>query len=138
MIRIKDTYSHIFGSPEFTKGISVGSMSKCFSLAGLRLGWVATKDKALTALMHERRDYDTISCGVLDDMIASLALQNKEKIFDRNRSILLKNREILDKWVEEILKYKKYKRIDRKKEIKNCGYDAKDSAKRLEKIYCSK
>lgn len=101
MIRIKDTYSHIFGSPEFTKGISVGSMSKCFSLAGLRLGWVATKDKALTALMHERRDYDTISCGVLDDMIASLALQNKEKIFDRNRSILLKNREILDKWVEE-------------------------------------
>ena len=51
--------------------------------------------------MHERRDYDTISCGVLDDMIASLALQNKEKIFDRNRSILLKNREILDKWVEE-------------------------------------
>ena len=85
----------------YDKGISVGSMSKCFSLAGLRLGWVATKDKALTALMHERRDYDTISCGVLDDMIASLALQNKEKIFDRNRSILLKNREILDKWVEE-------------------------------------
>ena len=85
----------------YDKGISVGSMSKCFSLAGLRLGWVATKDKALTALMHERRDYDTISCGVLNDMIASLALQNKEKIFDRNRSILFKNREILDKWVEE-------------------------------------
>lgn len=41
----------------------------------------------------------------------------------------------IEKWVEEILKYKKYKRIDTKKEIKSCGYDAKDSAKKLEEIY---
>lgn len=85
----------------YEKGISVGSMSKCFSLAGLRLGWVAANDSRLTALMRERRDYDTISCGVIDDMIASLALANREKIFARNREILLKNRAILDQWVRE-------------------------------------
>ena len=83
----------------YDKGISVGSMSKVFSLAGLRLGWIVTKDRQALHQIHERRDYDTISYGVLDDMIASLALKNKEKIFARNRAILTKNRAILDNWV---------------------------------------
>ena len=47
----------------------------------------------------ERRDYDTISCGVIDDKLASLALANKDKIYARNSEILLKNRQILDDWV---------------------------------------
>ena len=85
----------------YEKGISVGSMSKIFSLAGLRLGWIATRDEEALHMIHERRDYDTISCGRLDDMLASLALANKEKIFERNRNILLKNRAILDAWVTE-------------------------------------
>lgn len=85
----------------YEKGISVGSMSKIFSLAGLRMGWIATRGMDVIDQVHERRDYDTISCGVLDDMLAGLALANKEKIFERNRAILLKNREILDKWVQE-------------------------------------
>ncbi len=29
----------------YEKGISVGSMSKTFSLAGLRLGWIVSKDE---------------------------------------------------------------------------------------------
>lgn len=85
----------------YEKGISVGSMSKSFSLAGLRMGWIATKDDALAAQIRSRRDYDTISCGVLDDRLASLALENKDKIFERNRAILLKNRAVLDEWVKE-------------------------------------
>lgn len=85
----------------YEKGISVGSMSKVFSLAGLRMGWIATRDKHVVEQIHERRDYDTISCGVLDDRLAALALQHKDKIFQRNREILLKNRAILDQWVEE-------------------------------------
>ena len=85
----------------YEKGISIGSMSKIFSLAGLRLGWIATRDMEAIHKIFERRDYDTISCGKLDDMLASLALTNKEKIFERNRKILLQNRAILDKWVNE-------------------------------------
>lgn len=85
----------------YDKGISVGSMSKIFSLAGLRMGWIVSKDEELIHLIKERRDYDTISCGCLDDILASLALAHKEKIFERNRKILLKNREILHQWVEQ-------------------------------------
>ncbi|MBO5666049.1 MAG: aminotransferase [Firmicutes bacterium] len=85
----------------YEKGISVGSMSKVFSLAGLRLGWIVSRDKKLMEECRERRDYDTISCGAIDDKLAALALNNKEKIFARNREILLKNRAILDQWVQE-------------------------------------
>jgi aspartate/methionine/tyrosine aminotransferase len=85
----------------YEKGISVGSMSKIFSLAGLRMGWIASRSKEVIDACLERRDYDTISCGVLDDLFASMALSNKEKIFERNKNILLKNRAILDQWVQE-------------------------------------
>lgn len=83
----------------YEKGISVGSMSKALSLAGLRLGWIASKDQDLLDACRERRDYDTISCGVLDDHFASVALEHKEAIFARNREIVLSNRKILDEWV---------------------------------------
>lgn len=85
----------------YEKGISVGSMSKVFSMAGLRMGWIATKSEEVLHLCHERRDYDTISCGVLDDKLAALALAHKEQIFARNRKILNTNRAILDQWVRE-------------------------------------
>lgn len=81
------------------KGISVCSMSKTFSMAGVRLGWIATRNEELLERCKERRDYDTISCGVIDDKLAALALKHKDKILARNRQIVLHNRKILDDWV---------------------------------------
>lgn len=83
----------------YDKGISIGSMSKSYALAGLRLGWIVTKDMDLIHRCHERRDYDTISCPVLNDHLAALALNNVDKVIARNKEIVLKNRQILDDWV---------------------------------------
>ena len=58
----------------YEKGISVSSMSKVFSLAGLRMGWIATHDEAALTAFLSHRDYDLISCGMLDDALAALAL----------------------------------------------------------------
>ena len=62
----------------YEKGISVSSMSKVFSLAGLRLGWIASRDKEFIDLCLEHRDYNLISCGMFDEAIASLALENAD------------------------------------------------------------
>ena len=83
----------------YEKGISVGSMSKSWSMAGVRIGWIVTRDMDLIHRCHERRDYDTISCAVIDDKLAALALANKDKIIARNSEILNTNRQILDDWV---------------------------------------
>lgn len=85
----------------YDKGISVGSISKMFSLAGLRMGWIVTKSSDVINACRNWRDYDTISCGQLNDLFSALALLNKEKIFERNNKILFKNREILDRWVKD-------------------------------------
>lgn len=83
----------------YERGISTASMSKSFSLAGLRLGWIAGPEE----LIHQvsiHRDYTTISVGMVDDLLASIALENKEAILDRSRSIVRTNLAILDEWVQ--------------------------------------
>ncbi len=83
----------------YEKGISVSSMSKVFSLAGLRLGWFVTRDKAAMESCLEHRDYNTISCGVLEEEIAALAVENYDKLLERSLKIVRGNLEVLDKWV---------------------------------------
>jgi aspartate/methionine/tyrosine aminotransferase len=83
----------------YDKGISTGSMSKTYSLAGLRLGWItASPDILKDVFIH--RDYNTISVGVIDDYFALMALENREKIALRNTTITRNNLEILDNWVK--------------------------------------
>lgn len=84
----------------YPKGVSICSMSKIFSLAGLRLGWLATPDQKAVRSCMEHRDYNTISCGMLDDALASLALKNAEAILGRNKKIVRTNLAILDRWVQ--------------------------------------
>lgn len=69
----------------YEKGISTSSMSKVFSLAGVRLGWIATHDKDALKQFWSHRDYNLISCGMIDDTIAALALASKNQILERNK-----------------------------------------------------
>ena len=83
----------------YEKGISVGSMSKVFSLAGLRLGWIAAKDSELRASLLSHRDYNLISCGLFDEALAALALRHADVLLSRSRGIVRENLAILDAWV---------------------------------------
>ena len=94
-----DTYSESVADM-YEKGISVGSMSKTFSMAGLRLGWIATRDEKAMREFLTHRDYDHISSGMLDERVAALALKYKEAIFARNRGIVRENLAILDEWIK--------------------------------------
>lgn len=82
----------------YEKGISTASMSKAFSLAGLRLGWIAAPAEVIEAV-SVHRDYDTISVGIIDDYFASLALENKQAILSRSRSITSGNLQVLEDWI---------------------------------------
>jgi len=84
----------------YEKGISVSSMSKVFSLAGLRLGWIATHDREVRRELLNHRDYNLISCGMFDEAVAAIALRNKEALLQRNRGIVRENLAILDAWIE--------------------------------------
>lgn len=82
----------------YERGISTCGMSKAFSLAGLRLGWVAGPPEVIEAVSHHR-DYSTISVGMIDDHLATLALQSADRVLDRSRALVRRNLGILDAWV---------------------------------------
>lgn len=82
----------------YEKGISTGSMSKSYALAGLRLGWIVGPCDFL-ASVATHRDYTTISVGVIDDALATVALENRETILARSRAITRENLAIVDEWV---------------------------------------
>jgi len=82
----------------YDKGVSTSSMSKVFSLAGLRLGWIVAPEDVIERV-NRHRDYNTISCGVIDDYLAALALKHKDKIFARSLEIVRNNLKILDDWI---------------------------------------
>lgn len=78
----------------YEKGISTFSMSKTFSLAGVRVGFVVANNKIINEINHQRQ-YNTISISFLDDYTAALALENKEKIISRNLAIIESRKNIL-------------------------------------------
>ena len=85
----------------YEKGISVSSMSKVFSLAGIRLGWIACRDRDVIRNCMSHRDYDLISCGMLDEQIAAIALSHSDVLLKRNREIVRRHLAILDSWIEQ-------------------------------------
>jgi aspartate/methionine/tyrosine aminotransferase len=84
----------------YERTIGVGSMSKAFSLAGLRLGWI-NAPTAVRDLANRHRDYSVISVGMVDDLLASIALEAHEALLTRNRAIVRGNLAVLDAWVAE-------------------------------------
>jgi len=82
----------------YEKGVSSGSMSKSYSLAGLRAGWVAGPAELVERCL-EVRDYTTISCGVLDDVLATIALEHIDQILARSLAIVRENLPLVDEWV---------------------------------------
>lgn len=94
----------------YEKGISTGSMSKSFSLAGLRLGWIVGAASLLKDVCIHR-DYNTISVGLINDYLSCIALENSETILQRSRLITRTNLALLDQWVqgEPLISYVKPK-----------------------------
>lgn len=83
----------------YEKGISVNSLSKTYSVPGLRIGWVATRSHALADVFRKYRDYTMISGGVVNDSLACLVLKNRHKILKRNAELVQRNHKILKEWV---------------------------------------
>lgn len=82
----------------YDKAISVASMSKMFSMAGVRIGWIICKDKEMYQEFKTRRSYNTICCSIIDEVVAPIALENYEKVWARSRSILVPNKKIVREW----------------------------------------
>ena len=82
----------------YERGVSSGSMSKSYSLAGLRTGWVAGPTEVIRRCL-DVRDYTTISGGVLDDALATVALEHVDAVLARSLEIVRGNLAVVDAWI---------------------------------------
>jgi aspartate/methionine/tyrosine aminotransferase len=82
----------------YEKGISLFGLSKTFSLPGLRIGWLATQDKALLSRLQAFKDYTTICSSAPSEVLAIIALRASEAIVARNLEIIRHNLEIADRF----------------------------------------
>ncbi|KAG8159703.1 hypothetical protein KVR01_010340 [Diaporthe batatas] len=87
----------------YDKTISTGSMSKAWALAGIRLGWIASRDRGIIDAIAAARDYTTISVSQLDDQVASFALSDgvRPALRGRNLELARTNLKLLENFVEE-------------------------------------
>ena len=81
--------------------VSLGVMSKSFGLAGLRIGWLATRDLDLLRRVAAFKDYTTICNSAPSEVLALIALRAKEEVLGRNLGIVLDNLPRADAFFEK-------------------------------------
>jgi aspartate/methionine/tyrosine aminotransferase len=88
------------GADGFERGISLGVMSKSFALAGLRIGWLATRDRDLLARCAAFKDYTTICSSAPSEILALIGLRARDRVLARSRAIVDANLAVLDAFFE--------------------------------------
>lgn len=80
----------------YERGISLNVMSKSYGLPGLRIGWVACRDRDLLARMERYKHYLSICNSAPSEVLAEIALKARDTLLARNRGLVIENLQRLD------------------------------------------
>jgi aspartate/methionine/tyrosine aminotransferase len=80
--------------------LSLGVLSKSFGLAGLRIGWIATRDPEVYARLVSFKHYLTICNAAPSEVLATIALRAREPLLARVRGIVEANLAVLDGFMQ--------------------------------------
>lgn len=73
------------------RGLSLNVTSKSLGLPGLRIGWIACRDRELIGRLERAKHYTTICNAAPSEVLARIALKAREPILARNRGIIAAN-----------------------------------------------
>jgi aspartate/methionine/tyrosine aminotransferase len=80
--------------------VSLGVMSKAFAMAGLRIGWIATRDRELLDRAARFKDYTTLCPPAPSELLSIAALRSRDRVLDRSNAIIAANLARLDTFFE--------------------------------------
>jgi aspartate/methionine/tyrosine aminotransferase len=79
----------------YERGLSLNVMSKSYGLPGLRVGWIATKDRDLLTAMERAKHYLSICNAGPSEVLALIALRARDRLLTENHRLIRHNLERL-------------------------------------------
>lgn len=83
------------------RALSLNVTSKSLGLPGLRIGWIACRDRELRSRLERAKHYTTICNAAPSEVLARIAIKARDVILDRNRAIIDANRPVFDRFFAE-------------------------------------
>jgi aspartate/methionine/tyrosine aminotransferase len=71
--------------------ISLNVMSKAYGLPGLRIGWIACRDREVLDRLERAKHYTSICNSAPSELLALVALKAADRVLARNRAIVAAN-----------------------------------------------
>jgi aspartate/methionine/tyrosine aminotransferase len=72
----------------YERGLSLSVLSKVHGLPGLRIGWIASRDRQLLQRMERIKHYLSICNSSPSEALAVIALKAGARLIDRNRTLI--------------------------------------------------
>lgn len=85
----------------YDKAISLWGTAKTFGLAGLRLGWICTKDKKILQEVSNFKDYLSICNSATSEILGTIALNNMEYFTKINIQKIERNLDFFQDFITE-------------------------------------
>ncbi|MBL1098459.1 aminotransferase class I/II-fold pyridoxal phosphate-dependent enzyme [Streptomyces coffeae] len=83
------------------RALSLNVTSKSLGLPGLRIGWIACRDRELLSRLERAKHYTTICNSAPSEVLARIALKARTTILDRNRALIEANLPLFDAFFAE-------------------------------------
>jgi aspartate/methionine/tyrosine aminotransferase len=79
----------------YEQAVSLNVMSKAYGLAGLRVGWIACKDRATLVRFEHFKHFLSICNSAPSEVLARIALKAREQILAKNVKVVRENLTVL-------------------------------------------
>ncbi len=102
-----EVYHPIYHGPEMRSAArlphatAISDFSKALCLSGLRVGWIVDRDPVRRERYRDARNYFTITCNVLGEKLAALALEHCDALYEHARRVSAQNLALLDRVLAE-------------------------------------
>lgn len=85
----------------YERALSLNVMSKTYGLPGLRIGWIATKDREALSNMERAKHYLSICNSGPSEVLSLIALRARERILARNRALIDENLVLINSFFDD-------------------------------------
>jgi len=86
---------------QYEGAVSLGGLSKSYGLPGLRIGWLASRNREFLVRAAHLKDYTTICASAPSEILAIMALGCRKTILARQHERLLANLDVLETFMRD-------------------------------------